>query len=287
MKPIKAVFQILMAVSSLITTSAMATEGKVLVIVSSEQTLQLKNGKTYQTGYYLNELGVPAMALSKAGYTLVFADPKGNTPAMDVTSDNAKYFGGDVIAQETIRQFVANLENLQHPLSLASVLAGGLDQYDAVFFPGGHAPMVDLMASREAGEILKYFHANGKPTALICHGPVSLLSAVSDPVAYQRAMIEGNVSASQALAKDWIYAGYNMTVFSTPEEIQAEAKLGGPTLFFPQDALSLARANVTVAPPWQSHVLIDRELITGQNPFSDEELAKSLIAILAQTAKSL
>lgn len=68
--------------------------GKVLIVLSSETRLPLKDGKTFQTGYYLNELLIPAQRFSKAGYELVFTDPKGNTPAIDINSVDVSYFGG-------------------------------------------------------------------------------------------------------------------------------------------------------------------------------------------------
>jgi hypothetical protein len=74
----------------------MTTKGKVLVLVSSGHGLPLKDGKVYAgAGYYLNELTVPVRALMKEGYEITFANPKGNTPQMDVHSAVADFFGGD------------------------------------------------------------------------------------------------------------------------------------------------------------------------------------------------
>ena len=74
----------------------MTTKGKVLVLVSSGHGLPLKDGKVYKgAGYYLNELTVPVRALMKEGYEITFANPKGNTPQMDVNSAIAQFFGGD------------------------------------------------------------------------------------------------------------------------------------------------------------------------------------------------
>jgi len=74
----------------------MTTKGKVLVLVSSGHGLPLKDGKVYAgAGYYLNELTVPVRALMKEGYEITFANPKGNTPQMDVNSAIAQFFGGD------------------------------------------------------------------------------------------------------------------------------------------------------------------------------------------------
>jgi hypothetical protein len=74
----------------------MKREGKVLVLVSSGHGLPLQDGKVYSgAGYYLNELTVPVRALMKDGYEITFANPKGNTPQMDVHSAVADFFGGD------------------------------------------------------------------------------------------------------------------------------------------------------------------------------------------------
>ena len=74
----------------------MTTKGKVLVLVSSGHGLPLKDGKVYKgAGYYLNELTVPVRVLMKEGYEITFANPKGNTPQMDVNSAIAQFFGGD------------------------------------------------------------------------------------------------------------------------------------------------------------------------------------------------
>src|ERR1700760_3046287 len=71
------------------------SKGKVLVVVSGGHLLNLKEGKVYATGYYLNELYVPLAALIKAGYTPVYANPNGDTPSMDASSNVPKFFGGD------------------------------------------------------------------------------------------------------------------------------------------------------------------------------------------------
>ena len=130
-------------------------------------------------------------------------------------------------------------------MKISDVIALGLDQYDGVFFPGGHAPMVDLLESPDVRTVLDYFHATAKPTALICHGPISLLAALpnaTDFVAKLRR--SGDISGeAQAIAQDWIYKGYQMTIFSTAEEQHAEAgQLGGKVLFYPDFALNVPRA---------------------------------------------
>jgi putative intracellular protease/amidase len=261
------------------------SRGRILVIVSSENQLQLQDGKTYPTGYYLNELTVPVRALMDNGYDVTFADPRGNTPTMDEHSDSAHYFGDDVAKFQDYKQFHDSLMGLKNPMAIADVIALGLDQFDGVFFPGGHAPMIDLLQSPDVRTVLEYFHATSKPTALICHGPISLLAALPNATDVVSALRSGDVDGAQALAQDWIYAGYQMTIFSTAEEQHAEAvQLGGKVLFYPDVALHAAGGNMNIATPWTSNVVRDRELITGQNPFSDVALASTLLQALSENA---
>ena len=255
-------------------------KGKILVIISSENTLRLKDGKTFPTGYYLNELTVPAKKLVEAGYELVFANPKGNKPSMDIRSDDVHYFGDNQKEYQEIKSFHDHLDQLKAPLKLSAVLRSGLDQFQGVFVPGGHAPMIDLMASRELGTILIFFHQKAKPTALICHGPVALAAATEDPRTYQKALEKGDVANEKKAAGKWPYSGYRMTVFSTVEEKLASKSLGGDTLFFPEDILRTAGGQVEVGTEWKSNAIRDRELITGQNPFSDSRLAELFLEAL-------
>src|ERR1700742_5286110 len=121
------------------------SKGKVLVVMSSANALDLKEGKTYSTGYYLNEFVVPYRKLVDAGYEPVIANPKGDRPMMDANSNNAMFFGGDDAARADALKFAEGLAQLKHPKTLASVVAEGTKDYVGLFTPGGHAPMVDLL----------------------------------------------------------------------------------------------------------------------------------------------
>jgi putative intracellular protease/amidase len=169
--------------------------------------------------------------------------------------------------------------------TLRSVIDGGLDTYAGVFVPGGHAPVVDLMQDTDAGTILRHFHAAAKPTALLCHGPVVVAAALADAPAFRAALIEGDDARASSQAKDWIYAGYRMTVFSGSEEkIAEEHLLKGELIFDMPKALRLAGGDVSVtAENFASNVVVDRELITGQNPGSDHALAKAMIDALGRS----
>jgi len=254
--------------------AAAAAKGEVLVLLSSENQLQLKDGKPYPTGYYLNEFGVPADQLLKAGYKLVLVTPKGNAPSVDERSIDPMYFGGDASEMQRIRQVVDSLPDIDDTLSVKEVLAGDMGRYAGIFIPGGHAPLIDLANNPDVGALLRHFHQAGKPTAAICHGPITLLSAQQDPVAYRAALARGETPA----ASDWTYRGYRMTIFSDPEEQVFEGSLKEQRLqFYPAKAMAGAGGDMSYAQAWQPHAVVDRELITGQNPFSDKALAKALL----------
>jgi putative intracellular protease/amidase len=275
--------QTLLAVALLGTFSQTAvaadSKGQILVLLSSESQMQLQDGKTLTTGYYLNEFGVPADAFIKAGYELVLATPKGNAPAVDQKSVTVQYFAGDAAEMQRISQVIAAIPGIDDTLSLKEVIDGGLAQYEAVFIPGGHAPLIDLANNPEVGTILTHFNAEAKPTAAICHGPIALLSAQQNPQAFQQAVVQ----QSQASANNWIYAGYNMTIFSNAEEAVFEASLNGDKLqYYPGKAMQQAGGDMQYSEAWTPNVVIDRELITGQNPFSDKALAEAVLAQLQQ-----
>src|SRR3954470_7634613 len=179
----------------------MTTEGKILVLVSSGHGLPLKDGKVYTgAGYYLNELTVPVRALMKEGYGITFANPKGNTPQMDVHSAVADFFGGDEAKLQDYLKFRDTLIGLNNPARISDVIASGLDQYDAVFVPGGHGPMIDLLADPDAGAVLRHFHETSKPTAVLCHGPISLLAALPNAKEVVGALKAGDAARARAKA---------------------------------------------------------------------------------------
>jgi putative intracellular protease/amidase len=141
--------------------------------------------------------------------------------------------------------------------------------------------MIDLLDDPDAGAVMRHFHETSKPTAVLCHGPISLLSALPNSWEVVAALSAGDAAGAKAKAQGWIYSGYKMTIFSTAEEQQREPlEIEGKVLFYPDFALSTAGGNVSVLAPWSSYVVQDRELISGQNPFSDQALLKLLIPAL-------
>jgi putative intracellular protease/amidase len=264
------------------------TKTTVLFLGSNATQIELRGGASATIGQYLNETVVPALALIEAGYDVMLATPDGTKPHIDEASDTVQHFGGDKAAYERARHFFAEHPAMNEVRTLASVIEQGLDEFAGVFVPGGHAPAVDLMQDRETGAILRHFHAAAKPTGLLCHGPVAIVASLADPAAYRAALIEGDDAKAADLGKDWIYAGYRMTVFSASEEKIAEEHLLKGELYFDMPkALQLAGGEVSAAPEdFAANVVVDRELITGQNPASDHAVAKAMIEALGgpQTA---
>lgn len=258
------------------------TKGKILVVGSSVDTFELKNGQKEVTGYYLNELAIPAQAAVSAGYEIVLVTPKGGQPVVDQHSLVAGHFGGSEKALQQALDFVATNSGMQNPRSIRAVINEGLESYVGVFLPGGHPPMIDLMQDKDLGEVLRHFHAESKPTALLCHGPIAVTAAMPKAKAFRAALVEGDAEAAKAAAEGWQYAGYRMTVFSNDEEQYAEENImgGGKVPFYVADALKTAGGIVDVKGVFEANVVEDRELITGQNPPSDHGIAELFVKAL-------
>ena len=135
--------------------------------------------------------------------------------------------------------------------------------------------MQDLLKSPALGRLLADFHKRSKTTALVCHGPIALLSTLPDAGGFVAKLEAGAMPNTPK----WIYSGYQMTVISNQEEAQAKPLLGGGEMkFYPQTALQRAGAKFSSnATPWTGHVVVDRELITGQNPASALEVGQRLV----------
>lgn len=263
-------------------TANAAHAENILVVLSDADHLDLKDGKTFQTGFYLNELMQPVKLLIDAGHTVTFATPQGKAPTVDASSVDPAYFGGSAAGMAEHQQLLDRLgvtSPAKSPvISLKRVEQIGYDHFDAVYIPGGHAPMQDLLVSEELGRLLTDFHNKGKITALVCHGPIALMSALNDPKLFAGQLADGTATRPGS----WIYAGYNFTVISNAEEEQAKGQLkGGEMKFYPQTALEQAGGRFSSnAKPWTPHVVVDRELITGQNPASAGEVGAELLTRL-------
>ena len=258
--------------------SAAASKGKILVIASSQNKMELANGSMMDVGFFLNEFAIPAEYLTERGYEIILATPGGEMPAMDKGSNDKKFFGGNEVARAKAEAFVSALR----PISLQAAIDGELDRFAGIFVPGGHAPMTDLMQDANLGKMLRYFHEAGKPTAMICHGPVAALAALPNAAAYREALVKKDARAAMEAAKGWIYSGYRMTVFSDAEEWPGEVSKGISMPFHVEQALQIAGGVMVEGNLYKSNVVRDRELITGQNPASDMELAEEMEKALSK-----
>jgi putative intracellular protease/amidase len=124
---------------------------------------------------------------------------------------------------------------------------------------------------------------------LLCHGPIALVSAMPFARQFRAALISGDEARAKELAKGWQYAGYGMTIFSASEEKWVENEiLYGKMYFNMPQALSAAGGNVTTgAVDFEPNVIIDRELITGQNPRSDHSIGEALVKALDKATAQL
>ena len=170
------------------------------------------------------------------------------------------------LSDERHRQLL-QIPGFGDPAALSSLTAAELAGFDAVFAPGGHGPMVDLADNPDVGRLLLALHRKHAPIAALCHGPAMLLSAPERP------------------GGQWLFDGYRLTSFTDEEEDQTEAGLLGMAWLL-DVALKNAGAVFDDGPAaWISHVVVDRNLITGQNPGSTEATADAVIKKLRAPAR--
>jgi putative intracellular protease/amidase len=179
---------------------------------------------------------------------------------------DAQQADSERLAEERHRRLQA-IPGFQHPVVLSSLTDADFEEFDAMFVPGGHGPMVDLSGNPDAGRLLAALQRRHAPIAALCHGPAVLLSAPE---------------RADGL---WLFDGYRMTSFTDEEEDQTEA--GGLGMAWYLDiALKNAGAVFDDGPSaWISHVVADRNLITGQNPGSTEATADAVIKKLRTPAR--
>lgn len=230
------------------------------MVVSGTHYMALNNGTQHPTGYWAEELVTPYQHFLRAGLQVDLATPGGVVPAADPQSLNPDEFDGDLARVTGLKQALTQMAPLlQNPLALESLQAAPLRHYQAVFFPGGHGPMVDLANHAVLADILLSMLAAGKPIAALCHGPAALL-------------------ALRNRQTPWPFRGYRMTCFSNAEE--AQTAVAGQLPYALESELGELGAILTPGPPWQNTVVIDRQLLTGQNPASAAALADALLARL-------
>lgn len=241
------------------------SSGKVLVALSSSSKITLQNGKNVKTGFFLIELIEPIKKLREANYDIVYANPLGNEPALDHLSDSSVWWGFKQSSYHKAKKLL-ELEygrGLKDPRPFRSISNEELEEFQGIFIPGGHAPMDDLGNDPELGRILKHFHEAKKPTAVICHGSIALLST-------EKVYPEGQ----------WPYHGYKMTCYSNKEERLNQLMWFSSLKIKVEDALRSAGAKIDNGLPMQPNCVLDRELISAQGPTSVWKLGNEFVKAL-------
>jgi len=230
---------------------------KVLFVVTGARFWTLVDGTKHPSGFWAEELVAPYLAFTRAGYEVVVATPGGTIPVVDETSLSAESNGGQDNAA-AVTTALESIEQLKAPTSLDKV---DLSDYAAVFYPGGHGPMEDLSIDADSARLAAASLSSGKPLGLVCHAPAALL-ATQDP----------NGSSP--------FADYRLTGFTNAEEVQAG--LAGKAKWLLQDRLVALGADFEEGQPWAEHIVVDRNLYTGQNPASAGPLADEMVKVLSK-----
>lgn len=235
----------------------MGRMARILMIVTAADSLTLADGTAHPTGFWAEELVVAHRTLSSAGHEVVVATPGGRPAPVDQGSLDATAVGDE----DKVRELAAYLDSIEevlaHPVDLSELDTA---TFDAVVLPGGHGPMADLATDPVVGAMLVAADDAGRVIAPFCHGPAALLSATR---------ADGGFA----------FAGRRLTVFTNEEE--NSGGLGDKSPWFVADVLADRGAVVESAAPWSSHVVVDGNLVSGQNPQSSDEVAATVLKLLA------
>jgi putative intracellular protease/amidase len=207
-----------------------------------------------KTGIWLEEFAAPYFIFRDAGVELTLASPKGGQPPIDPKSDVPE---NQTPAQIRYKKDAAAQKAFANTVKLADMKS---EDFDTVFYPGGHGPMWDLAESPVSIALLESFYNSGKPIALVCHSP-----GVLRHVMYQ----------GEPLVK-----GKRVTGFTNEEE--EEMQLTHVVPFLVETELRRLGANFEKLPNWQPFSVVDGRLITGQNPASFTVTGKALMKYLTQ-----
>ena len=223
---------------------------KILMVLTSHNQL----GNTgLPTGFWLEEFAAPYFVFRDAGVELTLASPKGGQPSVDPKSDLPE---NQTPAMSRFKKDAAAQKALANTVKLAEVKA---EDFDTVFYPGGHGPMWDLAESPTSIALLEAFYSSGKPIALVCHSP-----GVLRHVSYQGAPL---------------VKGKHIAGFTNGEE--EEMQLTKVVPFLVEDELLRLGAIFEKMANWHPFSVTDGRLITGQNPASSTSAAQALLKLMA------
>ncbi len=221
---------------------------KILIVLTSHDRLG-DTGK--KTGFWLEEFTTPYYVLKDGGAEVVLASPKGGQPPLDPKSDAPD---SQTESTERFDNDAAAKKQLASTKKLSDVKA---EDFDAVFYPGGHGPMWDMPDNPVSLALLETFVRTGKPVAAVCHAPAALV----------------NVRDAKG---EYLVKGRKVTGFSNTEEDAVELSKIVPFLL--EDKLKERGGIYSKGADWGAYALVDGQLITGQNPASSQLVAEKLLA---------
>ena len=224
---------------------------KVLMVLTSHDQLG-DTGK--KTGFWLEEFAAPYYTLKDAGADLTVVSPLGGQPPLDPKSDEPD------AQTDATRRFKADSAAQAVLASTGKLADVKASDFDAVFYPGGHGPLWDLAEDKASITLIETMAAAGKPVAVVCHAPGVLRH------------VKG--ADGSPLVK-----GKRVTGFTNTEEEAVGLTKVVP--FLVEDMLKANGGEYSKGADWQSYVLTDGKLVSGQNPASSEEAAQALIKLLA------
>jgi putative intracellular protease/amidase len=225
---------------------------KILMVLTSHGSLG-DSGK--KTGFWLEEFAAPYYVFKDAGAAITLASPKGGQPPQDPKSDEP---GSQTEATIRFRKDGEGQAALANTIKLSTISA---DDYDAVFYPGGHGPLWDLTEDRDSIALIEKMHAAGKPVSAVCHAPCVLRH-------------------TKAADGKPLVSGKAVTGFSNSEEEAVGLTKIVPFLL--EDVLKQNGGKYSKAADFKPHVVCDGNLITGQNPPSSEGTAKAVLRQLGE-----
>ncbi|AFM20114.1 putative intracellular protease/amidase (plasmid) [Mycolicibacterium chubuense NBB4] len=235
----------------------------VLLAVTGSDYWTLADGSKHPCGYWPEELAVPHEVFRNAGLDITIATPHGVVPTADEAGFTPEMNGGSETRGKEIRNYLDNISaELNSPAMVERV---NHNDFDFIFVPGGHGPMEDLAESTEFGGLLRAMHLAGKPIAAVCHGPAALFSARND-------------------TDSWLFDGYQLTGFTNVEE--GQVGFADRASWLLEDRIKQNGGVFSSTDAWAAHVVVDRNLYTGQNPASSQPLAEKLVADLDRLSTS-
>ncbi|MCW2900714.1 MAG: type 1 glutamine amidotransferase protein [Streptosporangiaceae bacterium] len=229
---------------------------KILFVMTGADHWTLADGTHHPTGYWAEEFVAPYRAFTDAGHDVVVATPGGVVPTVDRASLEPEVNGGQEGSDAVIAALEAAAE-LRDPIKIKEA---DVADYEAVFYPGGHGPMEDLVADADSARLLTGTLEAGKPLGVVCHGLAALLAT------------ERSVGTSP-------FAGYRVTGFTKAEE--AQTGLGDRAKWLLEDRLVALGLRFSAGEPWAPNVVVDRNVHTGQNPASSAPLAAELLTSMS------